>query len=80
MARAKGVVESVRPPAGEVPEALGGTRGDAEAAPGRWVTDAVLLGITMGLHLALLLVIFPNTREDFVLHGNLWLFFHDSGW
>jgi hypothetical protein len=40
----------------------------------------VLLGITAGLHLVLLLVIFPNTREDFVLHGNLRLFFHDSGW
>jgi hypothetical protein len=40
----------------------------------------MLLGITAGLHLALLLVIFPNTHEDFVLHGNLQLFFHDSGW
>ena len=79
MARAKGAVEPARL-AGEAPGALGGTRGGTEATPGRRVTDAVLLGITVGLHLALLLVIFPNTREDFVLHGNLRLFFHDSGW
>jgi Glycosyltransferase family 87 len=80
MARAKGVVEPARPPPAEVPEGLDGTRGGTEATPGRRVTDAVLLGITVGLHLALLLVIFPNTREDFVLHGNLRLFFHDGGW
>src|ERR671936_1841887 len=80
MARAKDVVEPAGPPSGAVPEALDGTRGGTEAAPGRWVTDVVLLGLTAALHLALLLVIFPNTREDFVLHGNLRLFFHDSGW
>ena len=79
MARAKGAVQPARQP-GEVPDAPDGTRGDAEAAPGRPLTDVVLLGITAGLHLALLLVIFPNTREDFVLRGNLRLFFHDSGW
>ena len=80
MARAKGVVEPLRPPSGKLPEAVDATCGGTESAPGRWVTDVVLLGITAGLHLALLLVIFPNTREDFVLHGNLRLFFHDSGW
>src|SRR5438067_6943875 len=79
MARAKSVVEPVRPP-GAVPEALYGTRGDTQATLRRRITDALLLALTAGLHLALLLVIFPNTRGDSVLHGNLRLFFHDSGW
>src|SRR2546429_3589238 len=54
--------------------------GGIVGTPRRRVTDVVLLAITAGLHLALLLGIFPNTHEDFVLHGPLWFFFHDSGW
>lgn len=48
-----------------------------DAAPA--VRGALVLGAFVALHLVLLLVIFPNTREDEVLRGNLWLFFRDSG-
>lgn len=42
-------------------------------------TGAVALTLFAVLHLALLLLVFPNTREDVVLRGNLSIFFHDSG-
>lgn len=45
----------------------------------RAASGYALLAATLLLHLAALLVIFPNTREDVVMRGFLQLTFHDSG-
>lgn len=51
-------------------------RGAAATRPG---THYLLPAAMLALHLALFLVVFPNSAEDSVLHGNLWLFFRDAG-
>ncbi len=43
------------------------------------ISGPALLGITIALHLALFLLLFPNTPEDVVMRGFLRLCFYDAG-
>jgi len=59
------------------------SRRDAQTRWSRALSRATgryaLLAATVLLHLVLLLVVFPNTREDVVVRGFLQLSFHDAG-